>query len=73
MVKVLPVDGFKTLTISEDVYELLDQLYMRRRLSRKAKSRSQIVEEAILAYARAHAPDLYTEWLKRQTEKASTK
>jgi len=73
MVKVLPVDGFKTLTISEDVYELLEQLYMRRRLSRKAKSRSQIVEEAILAYARAHAPDLYAEWIKRQTEREALK
>ena len=67
----MPVEGFKTLTISDDVYELLDQIYQRRRLTRKVRSRSQIVEEAILAYVRSHAPDLFAEWLKKQAEKQS--
>jgi len=56
-----PREGFKSVTISEDVYELIKRILEREKKTLKRgriKTASQLVEEAVIEYAETHCKDI---------------
>lgn len=65
----MPTNGYKTITVSTEVYDLIERIYRKRKPYGRVRSRTQIVEEAILEYAKRKYPDLFAEYVTKMSEK----
>ncbi len=63
----MPTEGYKSVTISEDVYKLVKKFYQKKKgylRLKRIRSMSQLVEDILLEYIEKNYPEEYKKLLE---------